>query len=52
MTTELQNFKFGQQRVRTFHDKAGEIWFVAADVAKILEYQSAKDFTRGLDEDE
>lgn len=44
-------FDFGGEAVRVV-SLEGEPWFVATDVAKILGFASAKDFTRGLDDDE
>lgn len=38
--------------LRVFVDQNREIWFVASDVAKLLEYDSAKNLVRGLDPDE
>lgn len=44
-------FDYSGQQVRTVLID-GEPWFVAADVARILGYASAKDMTRSLDDDE
>lgn len=44
-------FDFDSLPIRTL-DQDGEIWFVASDVAKALDYAEAKDMTRMLDEDE
>ncbi|WP_278911601.1 phage antirepressor [Deinococcus wulumuqiensis] len=49
--TELQTFQFDASVVRTVMVD-GQPWFVAADVALILGYQTTKDATRVLDEDE
>lgn len=38
--------------LRIIIDDNQKIWFVASDIAKILEYASAKDLIRGLDDDE
>lgn len=38
--------------LRVLVDKNREVHFVATDVAKLLEYESAKDLVRGLDADE
>ena len=46
---EFFNEIFGE--VRTIN-KDGELWFVASDVAKTLEYRDAKNMIRNLDEDE
>lgn len=50
--SELSVFNFNQNEVRTILKDDGEIWFVAADVAKVLEYRNANDMTRNLDDDE
>lgn len=50
--SELTPFAFDGTDVRVITDEAGEPWFVAADVARILGYREARDLTRGLDEDE
>lgn len=41
--------EFGELRTMMID---GEPWFVASDIAKALEYASAKDFVRGLEADE
>lgn len=51
MTAELSVFRFDGADVRTVVID-GEPWFVAADVARVLGYRMASDFTRRLDEDE
>lgn len=38
--------------IRIIIDDEQKIWFVASDIAKILEYQDATHMLRGLDEDE
>ena len=43
--------EFGQVRV-IMDGRSGEPWFVAADVAKALDYRDAEKLTRLLDEDE
>lgn len=40
---------FGEVRV---FEEDGQVWFVASDVAKILDYRDANDLTRNLDDDE
>lgn len=47
----LEVFRFEGREVRTVLI-AGEPWFVAADVARILGYRMASDLTRRLDDDE
>ena len=44
----LSVFKFEAHEVRSIV-KDGEPWFVAADVASVLEYSEAKDMTRNKD---
>ncbi len=44
----VQLFNYGGQEVRTV-ELAGEPWFIAADVAEILDYRMASDMTRRLD---
>ncbi len=48
---EIITFNFNQNAVRTTV-RDGEPWFVAADVAKALEYRDSEHATRYLDEDE
>lgn len=50
-TTGNQVFNFGDYQVRTVI-KEGEPWFVAKDVCSVLEYRSANDMTRNLDDEE
>ena len=45
----FSNEVFGE--VRAF-DNDGQIWFVASDVAKLLDYKDQYDMTRNLDDDE
>lgn len=45
-------FDFDGSAVRVVTDDSGEPWFVAADIAKALDYAEAKDMTRNLDDDE
>lgn len=47
----IVSFDFDQHAIRTI-DRAGEPWFVAADVAAILGYRNAPDMVRNLDDDE
>lgn len=46
---EFLNESFGEVRVTTIDN---ELWFVAKDVSKILEYRDGNDLCRGLDDDE
>lgn len=50
----MQQFNFQEQfkAMRSLIDQSGEPWFVAKDVADILEFKDARDATRTLDEDE
>ena len=51
MTNALQVFKYKDKQVRTVeHD--GEVWFVAKDIADILEIQNIRQNMDELDEDE
>lgn len=43
---------FEGHNIRIITDQQGEPWFVAADIAKVLDYLEAKDMTRLLDDDE
>lgn len=45
-------FEFETQAVRVVSDGAGEAWFVASDITTVLEYRTASDMTRHLDDDE
>lgn len=50
---QLVPFCFGDHLVRVFEDEAGNPWFVARDVCKVLEIQNPSDTVRKcLDEDE
>lgn len=50
-TVDLAIFHFRNRRVRTVN-QAGEAWFVAADVAKILGYRDAANMVRRLEEED
>jgi prophage antirepressor-like protein len=50
--TNLISKAFEGHNIRIITDQQGEPWFVAADIAKVLEYLEAKDMTRLLDDDE
>lgn len=47
--TAVVPFDFSGQQVRVLHDPDGSLWFVAADVARILGYRDAEKMTRRLD---
>ena len=48
---EIQLFNFEGHQVRTIIID-GKIWFLAKDIARILDFRSANDMTRLLDADE
>lgn len=48
---DIQVFDFEDNAVRVI-DKDGDPWFVAADVARVLEYRDAEVACRALDDDE
>lgn len=50
--TQVSVFNFNQNEVRTVVRDDGELWFVASDVANALDYPSAPQMTRNLDDDE
>lgn len=52
MSTALQPFTFTGQQVRVITDEHGEPWFVAADVAAILDLGNVRSSLALLDEDE
>lgn len=49
---DLQLFNFDSHAVRMISDDNNEIWFVAMDVADILDYSDAHKMTSKLDDDE
>ena len=48
----ISNFTFHNEYNVRIIDLNGELWFVAADVASALDYPSAPQMTRNLDDDE
>ncbi|MCE6007565.1 BRO-N domain-containing protein [Acinetobacter soli] len=50
--SNISVFKFNQNEIRTVLKDDGEIWFVASDVATVLDYSVASAMIRHLDEDE
>ncbi len=52
MNTELQTFEFQSHQLTVITDEHGEPWFIAMEVAEILEYSDANKMTSKLDEDE
>ena len=52
--TTMMRFSFTSQTpsIRTMLDQSGDPWFVAKDVADILDFRDATDATRPLDDDE
>jgi prophage antirepressor-like protein len=51
-STGLVPFQFESHQFRTIVDELGEPWFIAMDVAVILEYSDAYELTKRLDDDE
>lgn len=49
---QIVPFTYEGTAVRTIIGSNGGPWFVASDVATVLGYASAKDFTRGIDEED
>lgn len=45
-------FQFEENNIRVITDDNGETWFVASDIASVLEYRDAYNATRSLDDDE
>lgn len=41
ITSALEVFNYGNKQIRTVRDDKGEVWFVAKDVAEVLEYSEA-----------
>lgn len=52
MNTELQTFQFQSHQLTVIADEHGELWFIAKEVAEILEYTDAYEMTKKLDDDE
>lgn len=52
MSSQIVPFNFKGHDVRTLVDKNGEPWFVASDLAKVLEYRDAERISRSLESDE
>ena len=50
--TELQTFTFQSHQLTAITDEYGEPWFIAKEVAEILEYSDPFEMTKKLDEDE
>lgn len=48
----LTQFQFDTNEVRALVDERGEPWFVAADIAAVLEIGRTDDAVRRLDDDE
>ena len=51
MNTQIATFNFNLNPIRTVM-KDSEIWFIANDVSKVLEYSETSAMTRHLDDDE
>lgn len=52
MSTDLTQFNFHGQGIRTITDEHGQPWFVATDVANALGFRDANAMTRRVDEDD
>jgi|GEM_PF-2644750 len=52
MNTALQTFSFQSHQLTVITDEHGASWFIAKEVAGILEYSDAFEMTKKLDEDE
>ncbi len=52
LSNNSQVFQFQNHSLRVFTDQNGDPWFIAIDVAEILEYSDAHKMTIKLDEDE
>ncbi len=52
MNTALQTFQFQSHQLTVITDEQGASWFIAKEVAEILEYSDAFEMTKKLDEDE
>jgi len=52
MNTALQTFSFQSHQLTVITDEHGASWFIAKEVAEILEYSDAFEMTKKLDEDE
>lgn len=50
--TELQTFEFQSHQLTVITDEHGEPWFIAKEVAELLEYSDAHKMTSKLDEGE
>lgn len=48
MTNSISTFKFDATPVRMIPDSAGEPWFVASDIARVLGYRDAANLTRRI----
>ena len=51
MSQELTQFVYGDQQVRVVEHE-GMPWFVATDLARVLEYRDSANLVRGLDEED
>jgi prophage antirepressor-like protein len=52
LSTTSEIFQFQNHPLRVFTDQDGNPWFIAKDVAEILDYKDTEAMTRKLDEDE
>ena len=52
MNTALQTFQFQSHQLTVITDEHGASWFIAKEVAEILEYSDAHKMCEKLDDDE
>lgn len=52
MATQVTPFSYNGKTLSTITDEQGDVWFVAKEVAQILEYSDAYEMTKRLDDDE
>lgn len=52
MVKNILNYLFGSQKLRIVLDEKENPWFIAKDIAEILEYSDSQAMTRKLDDDE
>ena len=52
MKHQITPFAYNGHQLSTITDEQGEIWFIAKEVAAILDYSDAEAMTRKLDGDE
>ena len=52
MNTQLQTFQFQSSQLTVMTDEHNALWFIAKEVAEILEYSDPFEMTKKLDDDE